>query len=115
MRPAHRLAALSLAASLGVTAACAASLRHPLPQDVDVLAGQWPGTTTEDLERGRRLYVRRCSGCHNLILPRAHPPEEWPRLVDDMADKARLRPGERDDVVRFLVAVASDGRDARGR
>jgi len=108
VRPARRLATLSLAASLGVTAACAASLRHPSPQDAVLLAPRWPGTTLEDLERGRRLYVRRCSGCHNLFLPGTHPPEDWPRLVDDMAAKARLRAGERDDVVRFLVAVASD-------
>jgi hypothetical protein len=32
-----------------------------------------------------------------------------------MAEKARLRPGERDDLVRFLVAVASDGDGAAGR
>ena len=115
MRPARRLATLSLAAGLGVTAACAASLRHPSPQDAVLLAPRWPGTTLEDLERGRSLYVRRCSGCHTLVLPGTHPPGEWPKLVDDMAAKARLRPGERDDVVRFLVAVASDGESAPGR
>jgi len=89
-----------------VAAACAASLRHPLPEDLVLLAPSWPGTTLEDLERGRRLYVRRCSGCHTLILPGARTPAEWPGLVDDMTAKARLRPAERDDVVRFLVAVA---------
>jgi cytochrome c5 len=109
VRPARLLATLSLASGLGVTAACAAALRHPAPQDAVLVAPQWPGTTLEDLERGRGLYVRRCSGCHNLILPGAHPPGDWPRLVDEMATKGRLRPGERDDVVRFLVAVASDG------
>jgi mono/diheme cytochrome c family protein len=106
VRPACRLATLFLAACLLVSLACAASLRHPLPQDAVALAPQWPGTTLEDLDRGRRLYVRRCSGCHTLILPEAHPPGEWPGLVDDMTAKARLRPAERDDVVRFLVAVA---------
>jgi mono/diheme cytochrome c family protein len=106
VRPGRRLAIVALAA--GLAAACAAALRHPSPADVAVVAPKWPGTTVEDLERGRRLYVRRCAGCHTLILPAAHPPEEWPRLVDDMAKKARLRPAERDDVVRFVVAVASD-------
>jgi mono/diheme cytochrome c family protein len=109
VRPARRLATLSLVASLGVTAGCAAALRHPAPQDALLVAPRWPGTTLDDLERGRSLYVRRCSGCHTLVLPGAHPPEEWPRLVDEMAAKGRLRSGERDDVVRFLVAVASDG------
>jgi mono/diheme cytochrome c family protein len=115
VRPARRLAALSLAAGLGVTAACAASLRHALPQDAVLLAPRWPGTTLQDLERGRALYVRRCAGCHTLFLPGAYPPAAWPGLVDAMAAKARLRPGERDDVVRFLVAVASDGGNTSAR
>jgi hypothetical protein len=109
------LAIPCLAALLGASVACTAALRHPSPEDAVRLAPRWPGTALEDLERGRRLYVRRCSGCHNLVLPKAHPPEEWPRLVDEMAVKARLGPGERDDVVRFLVAVASDGASAPGR
>ncbi|HSD67452.1 MAG TPA: cytochrome c [Vicinamibacteria bacterium] len=113
MRPARRLAIVALAAGLG--AACAAALRHGTPRDAVLLAPRWPGTTVEDLERGRRTYVRRCSGCHTLILPAAHSPEEWPRLVDAMAKKARLRPEEREDVVRFLVAVASDDARLPGR
>jgi cytochrome c5 len=108
VRPQRRLAILSLAAALGASAACAAALRHPLPEDSVRVAARWPGTTLEDLERGRRLYVRRCSGCHNLFLPRAFPPERWPAQVDDMAQKARLGASERDDVVRFLVALAAD-------
>jgi hypothetical protein len=94
---------------------CAAALRQATPDDALRLAPRWPGTTVADLERGRRLYVRRCSGCHNLVLPRAFPAERWPGLVDDMAQKARLGPGDRDDVVRFLVAVASDGAGGAGR
>jgi mono/diheme cytochrome c family protein len=92
----------------GLAAACAAALRHATPADVTLVSPQWPGTTVQDLERGRRLYVRRCSGCHTLFLPSAHPPDEWPGWVDAMAEKARLKPAEREDVVRFLVAVSSD-------
>ncbi len=108
MRPARRLARVTFVAGALTAAGCAAALRQATPEDAFRLAPRWPGTTVQDLERGRSLYVRRCSGCHTLILPGAHPAEEWPGLVDGMADKARLRPGERDDVVRFLVAVASD-------
>lgn len=105
MRPRGRLALLFVAV---LSAACAAALRHAAPADVALLAPRWPGTTVADLERGRTLYVLRCSGCHTLLLPATRRPQEWPRLVDEMAEKARLKPGERDDVVRFLVAVASD-------
>jgi mono/diheme cytochrome c family protein len=106
VRPDRRLA-LVLAAA-GLAAACAAALRHSTPADVTLVSPKWPGTTVEDLERGRRLYVRRCAGCHTLILPSAHGPDEWPVLVDAMAEKARLKPAEREDIVRFLTAVSSD-------
>jgi mono/diheme cytochrome c family protein len=106
VRASRRLAVVLATAALA--AACAAALRHSTPADVTLVSPQWPGTTVEDLERGRRLYVRRCSGCHTLILPSAHPPDEWPVLVDAMAEKARLKPAQREDIVRFLVAVSSD-------
>jgi cytochrome c5 len=109
VRPWLRLA-IVLVSTVLVAAACAASLRHPSARDVEVVAPAHPGTTLADLERGRAVYVRRCSSCHALVLPTAHPPAKWPGLVDGMAAKARLAPGEREDVVRFLVAVASDRR-----
>ena len=115
MRPERRLAAAALVAAALVAGGCAAALRHASPEDAVRVAPQWPGTTVEDLERGRRLYVRRCSGCHNVVLPRAFPAEKWPGLVDEMAEKARLGPSEREDVVRFLVAVASDDEGRAGR
>lgn len=115
MRPERHLAAAALVAAVLTAGGCAAALRQATPDDAVRLAPRWPGTTLEDLQRGRGLYVRRCSGCHNVYLPRAFPPEKWPGLVDEMAVKARLGPGERDDVVRFLVAVASDDVDAKAR
>lgn len=109
MRPMRRVTRALLAVLLSsVALACAAALRHATPEDVTLLAPRWPGTTLGDLERGRALFVRRCAGCHMLVLPESRAPEEWPGLVDGMAVRARLGPEQRRDVVRFLVAVASD-------
>jgi len=115
VRPGRGLAVAALAAATLTAGGCAAALRQATPEDALRLASRWPGTTLGDLQRGRTLYVRRCSGCHNVVLPRAFPPGRWPALVDDMAQKARLGPGEREDVVRFLVAVASDEADGARR
>jgi mono/diheme cytochrome c family protein len=112
--PARRLLPVALVVGALAAAGCAAALRQATPEDAVRLAPRWPETAVADLQRGRSLYVRRCSGCHNLVLPRAFPAERWPGLVDGMAARARLGPGEREDVARFLVAVASDrggGRD----
>lgn len=70
------------------------------------MSGQWPATTTADLERGRAVYVRRCAACHTLVLPATHAAEDWPALVEAMSDKARLTAEEKTDVVRFLMALA---------
>jgi mono/diheme cytochrome c family protein len=113
VRPIRRLRFTLVAVAL-TAASCAAALRQATPEDAVRLASRWPGTTVADLQRGRSLHVRRCAGCHNLVLPRAFPPDEWPGLVDDMAEKSRLGREERDDVVRFLVAVASDGGSGTG-
>lgn len=106
MRPMewHRHAALGLVI-LALAVGCAA-LRHPTPGDASLASARWPGTTMADLERGRAVYVRRCSACHTLVLPTAHSAEEWPVLVDAMTEKARLTPEQREDVTRFLVALA---------
>ncbi len=104
---------LAVLMGLAFVASCAAALRQPLPQDVAAVSAQWPGTTLADLERGRSLYVKRCSGCHTLVLPQEHPPARWPRLVDEMVEESRLLGRDRDDVVRFLVAVASEPEPGR--
>jgi len=101
------LAPALLVAGLAVSTACAAALRHPSAPDTAAVAERWPGTTLQDLERGRSLYVRRCSGCHTLVLPETHSAADWPDYVDGMAGKARLHGGEREDIVRFLVAMAA--------
>ncbi len=85
---------------------CAAALRHPTSQDAAAASVRRPGTSLQDLERGRRLYVRRCAGCHTLVLPQAYGADDWPALVDAMAERARLDPGQKADVTRFLATLA---------
>lgn len=98
------LGVLALAALTAV--GCAAALRQPTAQDVRQASTRWPGTTLEDLHRGRSLYVRRCSGCHTLYLPSAYEAELWPALVDSMAVKARLDRAQQADITRFVVTLA---------
>jgi hypothetical protein len=102
------LASLGLLAGVALlTAGCAAALRQPVPGDLASAAQSWPGTTLEDLQRGRTLYVRRCSGCHTLYLPSAYRAGSWPALVESMSEKARLTPAQERDVTRFVVTLAA--------
>lgn len=110
MRKPASSAALVVLLALAASVACSAALRHPSPQDARAAAGQWPGTSLADLQRGRAVYVRRCSGCHSLYLPSAYAPEDWPALVGSMSERARLTPQQRADLTRFVVTLSRDRR-----
>jgi hypothetical protein len=87
-----------------VAAACSPAVAHPDARDASWASEKWPGTTVDDLERGRAVFVSRCAGCHNLPLPDSKSPEEWATVVGDMATGARLSPADQDLVLRYLSA-----------
>ena len=99
----------------GFIAASCAALPHPGPADLQRAQAKFPGTTVDSLEAGRTAYVRRCSGCHNLRLPESQASDNWPRIIDEMGQKAHLVPGEKELITAFLVTVSlrSSGRQER--
>lgn len=52
--------------------------------------------------KGRILYERACSRCHNLYMPRSFAPEEWKFYVRKYGRRARLRKGHRELVLTYL-------------
>jgi cytochrome c5 len=57
------------------------------------------------LHEGRRLFVSRCIECHTLPTVSAHSAAEWPRLIDEMAGRANLKPAERNAVLAYILAA----------
>jgi len=57
------------------------------------------------LREGRTLFVSRCIECHTLPLVSSHSAQEWPRLIDEMAGRANLKPTEREAVLAYILAV----------
>jgi hypothetical protein len=100
-------AAILLLLSLGF-AACAATIPppHPTAADEGRARIRWPGTTLATLQQGRSLFVERCAGCHSLPSPSAHSAADWPGLLGEMADKARLEGPDREAVLQYLVTMA---------
>jgi hypothetical protein len=88
-------------------AGCAGGLPHPTAEVAARVAHSQPGVTLESLEAGRGLYVHHCSGCHNLVVPAAKQPQEWPAWVDKMAERAKLAPEELSLIEGYLVALAT--------
>jgi mono/diheme cytochrome c family protein len=57
------------------------------------------------LHEGQRLFVSRCIECHTLPPVTSHTAVEWPRLIDEMAGRASLKPSERNAVLAYILAA----------
>jgi hypothetical protein len=57
------------------------------------------------LREGRTLFVSRCIECHTLPAVSSHSAQEWPRLIDEMAGRANLKPTEREAVLAYILAL----------
>ncbi|HXU83510.1 MAG TPA: cytochrome c [Polyangia bacterium] len=93
---------------LAVVAALGCAGQLPPPSEADALraSSRYPGTTVADLTRGRKLYVEHCSGCHALVRPQTKGPDEWPKLVAEMTERAKLPEATAQEIVRYLVVAS---------
>jgi len=91
-------------------------MRFALLFVVGCAAGAPPLATSVDAERshvaltelneGRTLLVGKCGGCHRAPSPREHTPSDWPRKLDEMAERSHLNDRERAKIEAYLVALA---------
>lgn len=93
--------------AFALSASCASALVHPTHDDARYASARWPEANLEHLERGRKLYVQSCAGCHNLVRPEAIAPDAWPERLDEMAVKAKIAPEEREPILHFLIAAST--------
>jgi len=95
---------------LAIIAACAAGLPHPTDALVTEARRSDPSATIETLEEGRKLFIADCSGCHNLRRPTSRRPEEWPKIVERMARRAKIPTNDKERILEYLMAVSgADG------
>ena len=88
-------------------AGCGAVLTQPVAPDVAWASARWPGTTLDDLQGGRTLFVNHCAGCHTLPLPESRPWREWQTEVESMQQQAALSQRETSAIVRFLSSASA--------
>jgi cytochrome c5 len=55
-----------------------------------------------ELQAGRNAYIRKCGGCHALVLPEKHNRQEWQLLVDKMTRKIVVDSLEKENILRYL-------------
>jgi len=88
-------------------AGCATAVLVPTQDDVAAASAVFPDVTLHDLSDGRALFVARCAGCHQLPVPSAHRPDEWPGLVGKME---KISDGDKALIERYLVAASARSR-----
>ena len=108
-------ARLSVILFVLLMSACAASLPEVGPREVEIAAQRWPDVGQADLVQGRETYIARCSSCHNLYSPMRRAADAWAPMVDKMAPRAKLRPGERDQILKYLIAARLAAEEAVGK
>ncbi len=94
---------------------CAAALPQPESADVAFAQTRWPDATARDLDAGRELYTRKCSGCHQLFLPSSRPPDAWPRILQEMSSEAKMSQRESELVERYLVTLSQRANRSQAR
>lgn len=76
--------------------ACSSALYFPSQSNVTVNA------SLDDLQKGRQLYINKCSSCHSLILPEKHTASEWKIWVEKMRPKAKTNEPEEKLIIKYL-------------
>ena len=95
------LAALAVALVALVVGGCTA----PPPQATAIDADR-AHIELAQLQSGRSLLVKRCSGCHATPRPVDHTAMDWPRKLGEMSDRAHLGLSERGLIEKYLVVMA---------
>ncbi len=90
---------------------CATVVPEPTLATMLRASQRWPGTTLRDLNEGRAVYVRKCSGCHSLHTPDEFTPREWESKVPEMMVRAKLTPTEANLVIRYLASSSEIARN----
>ena len=62
-------------------------------------------TSTSILEEGRKLYMTRCTQCHDLEMLDSRTPSAWKSEVAGMARRAKIDDAQQNTIVQYLAAA----------
>lgn len=99
----HRFSVVLL---LALAACGGGAVPQPTDAHVAIARGQYPEVDRAMLERGRSLFVERCSGCHSLPKPSSHERARWPGLVAKMAARAKVDASGERAISAYLVSTS---------
>jgi cytochrome c5 len=94
--------------ALIVLAACS---KKTVPTSTQAPATDKPVSTTADLAiSGKKIFEAKCGRCHALRSPSEFTSQEWRPIMNRMADKAKLTPDEKTQVLTYVMQDAKSGK-----
>jgi hypothetical protein len=65
--------------------------------------GQTVSPEDEDINRGRRYFLRECGRCHGLIYPQERNSEEWQKILQRKKGKVSLTDEQYEMLKKFML------------
>ena len=94
--------------AFAVLAGCESTTHQPPPVTAQMAkTGPAKQVSLATLQKGRTLFVSRCIECHILPAVSSHTAAQWPRVVDEMAERSSLKEPERNALLAYLLAARS--------
>ncbi len=96
----------ALLAALAVAGCVAANVPPPT---LEMAGGR--AATLDSLQRGRTLYVNKCSGCHSLHSVEDYADAEWEYHVEEMVALGKVKLDSAEQSLILLYLGTANGRD----
>lgn len=75
------------------------------PSDVETARSRWPDASEASLERGHQTFLSSCDRCHGYPLLTAHSASDWPGIVKEMGENAKLDAKASDELLRYILVA----------
>ena len=84
---------------------CVGTIPHLDEKQIRYAQTKWFGTSLLDLQRGRELYIVKCSGCHPLYEPANRSELQWEEILKEMKSRVKISEDETALMLKYLVSA----------
>jgi cytochrome c5 len=86
-------------------ASATAESTKPTEAQLQAVKAKNADITMETLEKGHSIYYGACTRCHGAKNITSRSEEEWPKILDKMAPRAKLTQEEKSAVYNYVMGV----------
>ncbi|MGV3632333.1 MAG: hypothetical protein ACO1O6_14085 [Bacteroidota bacterium] len=79
---------------------------EPGEEELKAIRAQYPDVTLDKLKEGYVIYTMgECIQCHNAKNIYKRDVSEWPHIIDNMSEMAKISAEKKDAVSKFVMAI----------